>query len=101
MTTARGSTEREDQVRRTRRVRRGVVAAGTTGAIGAAIAIGATTQATGSADTGTPDREQIVPDDTGDSFEAPDDRGFDPAPQVGRLAAPSSGGPAQGRSSGS
>jgi hypothetical protein len=88
---------RDEQLRRTRSVRRGVVAAGTTGALGAAIAIGVTTQASGTTDSGTTEGTG----GSGTTFGTTGDQGFDQSPPTGQLAAPGGGGQPQGRSSGS
>ncbi|WP_027860472.1 hypothetical protein [Marmoricola sp. URHB0036] len=107
-------SEREEQLRRTRSVRRGVVAAGATGALGVAIAIGATIHGAGSTNSTTPStgttedqsRPQLATpeeDDDDGGFQAPDDQQLQnqQVPQRGQLAAPGGSTPAQGHSSGS
>jgi hypothetical protein len=107
MTTTGEDNQRDEQLRRTRSVRRGVVAAGTTGALGAAIAIGVTTQASGTTDSGTTGSGTTGSGTTGttggsgSTFGTSGDQGFDQSPPTGQLAAPGGGGQLQGRSSGS
>ena len=102
------SNERSEQLRRTRSVRRGVVAAGATGALGAAIAIGTTIHASGATepgttDSGTTDRQGLEQgyDDGFDQGEVTQPPQTGQQPQSGQLAAPGGNGPAQGRSGGS
>jgi hypothetical protein len=88
---------RDSQLRRCRIVRLGVVAAGTTGALGAAVAIGASLHTAGAA---TP----TVPDDQGSdqARQRQQPQGQpDQSDQPGQLAAPGGSGPAQGRTGGS
>jgi hypothetical protein len=100
MTTPEDGTERDGQLRRTRSVRRGVVAAGATGALGAAIAIGASIHTSAATDSGaTNDGQSPAGQDR--SFSTQDNQGLEQPPQAGRLAGPGGGGPAQGRSGGS
>ena len=100
MTTLADSTERDEQVRRTRSIRRGVVATGAAGALGAAVAIGANIQTSGATDSGATDGGQ-PPTGQDDRFSTQDNQGLEQPPQAGRLAGPGGGGPAQGRSGGS
>jgi hypothetical protein len=99
------------QLRRTRAVRRGVVVAGATGALGAALAIGTTIHADGTTASGGATGDQTLDPGEGQSFDQtpqldqldqgdPDDQG-DQGSQGGQLAAPGGSGPAQGRSGGS
>ena len=105
----------QHQIRRTARARRGVVAAGAVGALGTAIAIGVTTQASGTTDTTQEDGSGGQPrgwtDDRGESgdlaqeeHEHEDDDGdqqFDQStPDGGQLAVPGGGAP-QAHSGGS
>ena len=100
MTTPADGQAREDRIRRTRLVRRGVVAAGATGALGAAVAIGATIHTAEATDAGSTD-DQTAGDQRGQGFDQRFDDDFDQPPQVGQLAGPGGGGVAQGHSAGS
>jgi hypothetical protein len=102
------NSERTGQLRRTRAVRRGVVAAGATGALGAALAIGTTIHANGTTGSGGATDDQTFDPGEGQSFDQTpqldqDDQGDqgDQGFQGGQLAAPGGAGPAQGRSGGS
>jgi hypothetical protein len=119
--------DRESQARRTAAARRGLVAAGTVGALGAALTIGVT-QTIASNDSGTEDQstvpQQDAPQDTQQDaqrahqpavHERDDEEGDEgsddqqlqqvPNPQPpqngGQLAVPGNGGAPQGQSSGS
>ena len=106
---------RQQQVRRTARARRGVVAVGAVGALGTAIAIGVTTQASGTTDTTQGDGSGGQPrgwtDDRGESGDLAqeehehedddEDQQLDQStPDGGQLAVPGGGAP-QAHSGGS
>lgn len=109
---------REPQIRRTTAARRGVMAAGAAGAIGAAVVLGVSTHTTAADSQPTlkqggqqqrdlvPQDEQYQGGDTDDD-EVPDDEGEGrddlgehsqqpPAAPQGQLTGPGTGGPAQG-----
>ncbi len=122
MNDPRKGQERENQERRTATVRRGLVAAGTVGALGAALTIGVT-QTIASNRGGAEDQSTVPQQETQQEtqqahqpavHERDDDEGSDdgqqqqqqvPNPQPpqgsGQLAVPGNGGPPQGQSSGS
>jgi hypothetical protein len=119
MSDSRSALDRDRQVRRTLTARRGVIAAGTLGAVGAAVAVGVTTQtadAGGDDDDQTgsvtqPARQDAQQDQTeGQSQDQSQQQSQDssrqqsqarPAPSDGQLAAPGGSGPPQGGSGGS
>src|SRR6478735_6857883 len=105
MTDSHPGSGRQQQVRRTTRARRGVVAVGAVGALGTAIAIGVTTQASGTTDTtqqnGSGDRSGSSTDDQGAGGDLGGDQQFDQStPDSGQFASPGNGAP-QAHSGGS
>ena len=98
------TTDRERQLRRTSSARRAVLTAGGIGALGAAVAVGATTQTAGAA-TGTEQQSPAAPasqSGTQDrSVPAQDRTRGQGQTSSGGLAAPGGSAPAQGRSGGS